>query len=581
MVLFLLNRLHEDLIQKNNKTDAIDEKEQEKNSSKYWIQKFKRKQKSIISDIFLGVLKKTYTCENCKNGEIFYEPFFHLSLDIPETKNNKVKFKVFPNNYEFNYFNVEIFEVTNRTMVKDIKKKIKESKDYIKKEFDAVLFKNKSIECVLADTDTIYDYIYTKIDFADEEFIDYEILFYEVEISYQSKNKGDFVTFYVTPSVFFEEKYLYFYCKKFHRAITYPKAFSISKKSRVKDLYIEIYKYYRRIMDDKIVKEDENKIDTSYYKNFYQNINNREFIERDFDNNYLKLDSLNDTDNTDRNNLNTDDTDNSEKLFELYFFNNIPTPYNFFSFKPSCEFCKKKCNFCKVNFSLSSTIYELYATHHLSREFLILADFTKFKENCHKFYEEIYDKNDVRNSLKGDFTIYDCLDNLTNEEMIIKEKEKEIEWKCQGCKSKKSEAYRKIDILSLPKCLIIQIKRFKFRGYTSLMDLVNNKKKDNLIDFPINNLELGSFLNEISEKKMKYELFAISVHSGSIKAGTFSSVVRNRGEWHEINDDAISKVDISDFVDPKAYLLFYRSIDETTNISLIDINSINEVTEKN
>lgn len=556
-VSFMLQKLHEDLNRVSSKQLVENfpqsKKENDIEASERWWKNHKSSNNSIIIDLFYGQHKTKIKCFTCSTQIITYEPFNYLSLDIPDNRQSKIRFKVFPNNHSYKYFFVEMFQITKMTTVKDVKDKIKENTSYKNSEFDSLLLTNKTITSVLLDDSAIYDYVYTKIDFAEENFTDYEIIFCEVQNSYQhSKNKGDYVTFFISPSIVSNERYYLLFNKAKSRPICYPKAFSISKQSRVKDLYMEVFKYYRRALDDMLTQKDDNTIDTSYYQTFYNNLDEKEFIEKEFDKYF---------------------PDN--KLFNLYFVNNIP-PLNSWIFSNyACEYCNSsKCNFCQINLSFETKIYELYARQKYTREIILLADFVKFKDNFKGFYEHAVDKNDPKIKLKGDVNIYDCLELFRKEEKLEKDNAPKI---CK-CGKKQQEIYKKIEILKAPKHLIIQLKRFKFKGHNSLMDLVNNKKNETFVGFPLEGLDLSVYLAGQDKDIAMYDLYAISQHTGGIANGQFTALCNNKGIWNEFNDESVTKADLGEINSPKAYLLFYKQRDVEQKVDGISTNkSINNI----
>lgn len=75
-------------------------------------------------------------------------------------------------------------------------------------------------------------------------------------------------------------------------------------------------------------------------------------------------------------------------------------------------------------------------------------------------------------------------------------------WYCPQCKEHKP-AIKKLDIWKLPKVIIIQLKRFHFRGrFVKISKLVN---------FPIENLDLSSSVMSPDDPPETYNLFAVLV----------------------------------------------------------------------
>lgn len=517
MLIFLLEKLHEDINRATGELDTSPFKEPFDQGQLAW-RSFTSRESSTIIDLFYGVLKNTIRCPDCKKIEVSYEAYNSLPLAIPDKENySKVKFKVFPNNSEYNYFHVEISNINKFTSIGEIKNRIRENPQDAKNEFNALLLKNKDFDKVLPDDELIYDYIYTRIDFSDENFIDYEIIFVEVVQSSNMKNKGDFVTFYIKPSELIDKNSYLFFKYKDSEPLTTVKAFSISKKSTIKDLYSEIYKYYRKVFDSvEMTQLDEST------------------------ENAVEQDHINSS---------------SEAALDLYFQNNIPS-YNSFIFRdPACEFChSNKCRLCKVNIDQTTTIHTLYLMQKIPRDFILVADFTKYKSKLHRFYSELYDPKNPRCYLRGEYTIFDCFEYFRREDKL----DKNSMWHCPKC-NKNKEAFKKVEIYSLPKYLIVQLRRFKYRGHSSLIEMIQNKKNETHIDFPLTDLDVGRYALS-GDRSSSYRLISVTNHVGNLKQGHHSINCLNGDEWYEINDDVISKLEDSKVATENAYYMIYERI---------------------
>ena len=60
------------------------------------------------------------------------------------------------------------------------------------------------------------------------------------------------------------------------------------------------------------------------------------------------------------------------------------------------------------------------------------------------------------------------------------------------------------------------------------------------------------------EKDVKYDLFAISNHYGSLCGGHYTAFCKKGGSWNEYDDSHVTSVDPSKIVTPAAYVLFYK-----------------------
>lgn len=114
-------------------------------------------------------------------------------------------------------------------------------------------------------------------------------------------------------------------------------------------------------------------------------------------------------------------------------------------------------------------------------------------------------------------------------------------------------AKKNILFWSLPKILIIIVKRYK---YTS-----RSMKLQQLLDFPLENLNLSKYIIGYDKNKYIYDLIGVCNHSGVVDGGHYTSFIKNQidNNWYLCNDTKINLVEnINHIITPKAYCLFYR-----------------------
>jgi ubiquitin carboxyl-terminal hydrolase 8 len=109
---------------------------------------------------------------------------------------------------------------------------------------------------------------------------------------------------------------------------------------------------------------------------------------------------------------------------------------------------------------------------------------------------------------------------------------------------------KNISFWSFPNILAIDLKRFNNRF----------QKNQIYITFPLDELDLSSYVIGYKKDKFKYELYGVCNHSGGVMGGHYTSYVKNaNGKWYHYNDTSVSEVEINEsIVSPKAYVLFYR-----------------------
>lgn len=142
--------------------------------------------------------------------------------------------------------------------------------------------------------------------------------------------------------------------------------------------------------------------------------------------------------------------------------------------------------------------------------------------------------------------IYECMDLYTSSEMMSGENA----WFNEKT-NQKEDILKGACFWSFPKILVITLKRFSADG---------SQKLNNLIDFPLENLDLSKYVKGYKPTSYKYDLFGVCNHMGGCNGGHYTAYVKNANEqWVHYNDDRVSIIEnISVIVSPMAYCLFYR-----------------------
>jgi ubiquitin C-terminal hydrolase len=122
------------------------------------------------------------------------------------------------------------------------------------------------------------------------------------------------------------------------------------------------------------------------------------------------------------------------------------------------------------------------------------------------------------------------------------------EYYCQKCKTCLSARQKTTIIQPVPRALIIQLKRFPFDG--------TNRKINTLVQY---NLEHQNLLSNND----KYKLCAVSLHSGGLAGGHYTTMARNylTKKWYRFDDSYVEEIDSKNVIDPfiarQAYVLIY------------------------
>ena len=142
--------------------------------------------------------------------------------------------------------------------------------------------------------------------------------------------------------------------------------------------------------------------------------------------------------------------------------------------------------------------------------------------------------------------IYECFDLFVKPELLMGDNA----W--FNDKNKQKQTVRKqVKFWNFPDVLVLILKRFSPDG---------TRKLQNLLEFPMEGLDLSRYVNGYNAPSYVYDLFGVCNHMGNVMGGHYTSFVKNGdGEWNHYNDQIIEPVqDISQIISPKAYCLFYR-----------------------
>lgn len=139
-------------------------------------------------------------------------------------------------------------------------------------------------------------------------------------------------------------------------------------------------------------------------------------------------------------------------------------------------------------------------------------------------------------------SLIDCFNNYVEGEVIENYKDEDT--------NETVNIKKKILFWSFPNILAIDLKRFNSRF----------QKNQIYVNFPLDDLDLSSYVIGYKKETYKYELYGVCNHSGGVMGGHYTSYVKNaNGKWYHFNDTSVSEVGLIDtIISPKAYVLFYR-----------------------
>uniref|UniRef100_A0A8C7V767 Ubiquitin carboxyl-terminal hydrolase n=1 Tax=Oncorhynchus mykiss TaxID=8022 RepID=A0A8C7V767_ONCMY len=107
-------------------------------------------------------------------------------------------------------------------------------------------------------------------------------------------------------------------------------------------------------------------------------------------------------------------------------------------------------------------------------------------------------------------------------------------WYCPTCK-KHQQATKKFDLWSLPRILVVHLKRFSYNRCW-------RDKLDTVVDFPVRDLNMSEFVCDPKAGPYVYDLIAVSNHYGGMGGGHYTAYGKNKadGKWHYFDDSSVS-----------------------------------------
>ena len=544
---FFIDYLNEDLNGTTQKPyielDSKKEDESDEECSKRFWESNLTRNDSVITDLFCGQYKSTIVCPDCGNINITFDPFNTLTLSLVNKSNESDK----ANEYYEYLDEFHIFYVPKYSIRKPVRIIIK---NIIKNANLDELFKALGNKRDFIYKDLINELFYIKI--SNSKLVDFIEDISEIE-----DHTDDFIFSYDVLDELENIKIpIYFKNSEFPRVVSGTEDMTLEELR--KKIYLNIRKY---IYSPLVSIEEQKDKDTlsQEIQNYLHNMNIKDDkIIQMIEDEYKILFNPENKDEKIKNNINN-------------FLNDIP--FNIYLQEKNSD--KKiviidKNNFFKISEELSNLLginsfedtfseklslldnYEIYVDFNTNSKYInnkemklnsCLVYKTDFKNV--KIKKKKNNKN-ISASNNSTITLGDCLKNFSKEEKL----EAGNEWYCPKCK-KHTLATKKMELYYLPKILIICFKRFMRESYRW-------RKNEQLVDFPINNLNMGDYMIGPDKEHSKYNLFAVSQHYGSTAFGHYTAVCKNFNKWYSYNDSSVHPCSENDARSSAAYVLFYR-----------------------
>lgn len=157
--------------------------------------------------------------------------------------------------------------------------------------------------------------------------------------------------------------------------------------------------------------------------------------------------------------------------------------------------------------------------------------------------------------------------SLTRRLMQLSEREQLSEmdtWYCPKCKDH-VQAFKKMDIWSVPDLMTLHLKRFIHEQSQSayMGTRVIREKIETKVNFPMQFDMRPHVLGpqKDSPEPLLYQLYGVSNHMGGLGGGHYTAYARHGDEWFLFNDSTVSgNVTEADITSSDAYVLFYRRV---------------------
>uniref|UniRef100_A0AAR2L734 Ubiquitin carboxyl-terminal hydrolase n=1 Tax=Pygocentrus nattereri TaxID=42514 RepID=A0AAR2L734_PYGNA len=177
------------------------------------------------------------------------------------------------------------------------------------------------------------------------------------------------------------------------------------------------------------------------------------------------------------------------------------------------------------------------------------------KRLCYDDQEaEAYEKHESMmqaQKKKATVALKECIELFTTMETLGEHDP----WYCPTCK-KHQQATKKFDLWSLPRVLVVHLKRFSYNRCW-------RDKLDTVVDFPIRDLNMSEFVCDPKAGPYIYDLVAVSNHYGGMGGGHYTAYAKNKtdGKWYYFDDSSVSSASEDQIVTKAAYVLFYQRRD--------------------
>ena len=558
----LLNSLHDEINREKINSGSLfyeppkGEDESDINASQRFWNLFKRKNNSIIIDLFYGQIKNTTRCLTCGHISTFFEVFNILPIEIPILK--KINVLLVPSNNIKKSIKLTLF-ISSTALFIDLGVYIKQ---YINSGFE-------NFRIILVNYTTTNSKFVKMSENIFNTAKKGMILVQEINNTLDEENNMEDLddkdinnTTEEENSTDIGENYPFITSIKYKNFEdlggiidtnfkSYPRVFTMGPYTKIRGLRIKIFGYlckYYPLPESVINLLKKN---NSEYKSLNEIINSYEKNKIDIDEielNDIYYKQYNIIFNEKYQKMNNID-DSIKKDIETYL-NNFP--FKCYLISPNGEndklFFSNNNNDNQASFKDSQKINDII--NLVRNKYKLTLYITK--DSYIKYFNEISTIQSIKDNKDNKTpTLNDALIHFSLHEKL----EKENEYFCPNCK-RNVNAYHKSEIFYAPPYLILSIKRFE-RKYLSKTK-VQLLKINSELNYDINFINLEKYINGPKDVHKIYNLYAVNQHSGSNEGGHYNSACKNFGKWYMFDDHAVFPCDDDMICVPEGYILFYR-----------------------
>ncbi|PSN47889.1 Ubiquitin carboxyl-terminal hydrolase 15 [Blattella germanica] len=514
LLTFLLDGLHEDLNRIKKKPyipnqDSSDRPDKEV-AEEAWKNYLKRND-SIIVDFFHGLLKSTVVCPECSKVSITFDPLVYLSLPLPTKKERTLEVLLF--HYD------PALKPTPFTVIVQKKGLIKDLVSNIGRQ-SGVPPENLIVAEV---TKSHFQKFFASNDFLEK--IEDKDMIYIYEMPHQND------THVVIPVCLWESngKQVLF---NHDRLFGDPLLIAAPRKNCT---YDELYKMAIDKLNRYLQMPDDN---SSWWYPKANNISNGDFSLPD---NELPTDG-----NEDSVSDHSEDSDNEcygrrRRLFSLYLITN-------------------NSEGCSEPMKIHNDGNPLQFPKYMGQSFIAL----RWSQEARKrfWYDKSPDdtESDIVATKNSLLNIRDCIELYTKREVLGADDA----WFCPSCEDHQ-QATKKFDLWSLPRILIIHLKRFVYNRQ-------RREKVDTTVHYPVRGLDMSEYVIGENKRDAVYDLIGVCNHYGGLGGGHYTAFCQNQNDhkWYLFDDNSVSEINEQSVVSSAAYVLFYmrrNSYDEQMELN--------------